>query len=264
VNVEAAAGVALTVRARAASHRGQVRTRNEDAVAVAGWMPVGHVAGAFQLAATAASPFLAIVADGAGGHPGGDVASRLTVRHLSERAQLLVSPDALADAIRGAHASLHSHAHEHPELAGFGTTVAAVAITPESVIAGNVGDTRIYELIDGEPVQLSTDDSPERPDFISDERTSNTLTQMLGGRPGSSVAPHVSRYEAERGLEFLICSDGLAACVPDPLLGNAIRAAAEHENLAESLLHRALAAGAPDNVSIVHLHTEPATQGALR
>lgn len=261
MSVHAPSGIALTVRATAVTHPGRVRKRNEDAVAVGGWMPATYSAAVADLTATPERPVLAIVADGAGGHPAGDVASWLTVRHLAARARTVASPAALSDAIAEAHAALRRQGQEHPEQAGLGSTVAAVCLTPEAVIVGNVGDSRIYELIDGEPVQLSTDDNPQRPDFIDESRTTSSLTQMLGG-DAAEVSPHVARYDSGDGLDFLICTDGLSACVPEPELADAIRERDPRASLAGLLLQRALAAGAPDNVTIVHLHTQ--IQGSPR
>jgi serine/threonine protein phosphatase PrpC len=263
VTVEPQIGVSVRVRAAAATHRGHVRVRNEDSIAVGGWAPVADVIEPLELVTSNGQPMLAVVADGAGGHPGGDVASRIVTRHLAELSPRIGSAQALENAIVAAHEQLHAHARTDRSVAGMGSTVAAVVITADSVLVGNVGDSRVYELLgDDDAIQLSTDDSPMRPDFVTGEFTTSALTQMLGGTEHSTVSPHVARYAVEDGLSFLLCSDGLTACVDEQAIAEVLAATSDGTAIARALLQRALINGAPDNVSIIHLRTEAPHTGA--
>ena len=241
----------VSVSAVAATHRGRLRQRNEDAVGVAGWRATPE---AIPAELHAVAPLMAVVADGAGGHPAGDHASRTVVDYLLAREQAVSTPELLAKVIAGAHEELHLQMSGVPDRVGMGSTVAAVMVTSDSVIVGNVGDSKIYELIDGELVQLSVDDNPARPDWAGDDWETSTLTQMLGGAPTATVAPHVDRYALEPGLAFLLCSDGLTACVDEAAIAATVGSAnGDSRSAAYQLIQRALVAGAPDNVSIALL-----------
>ena len=97
-----------------------------------------------------AGPNLLVVADGMGGHAGGDIASSLAIGHLAPLDEEIFGPDDALDALertlRAAHADLRSRAKQDPELAGMGTTVTALLRTGNKLVMSHIGDSRAYLL----------------------------------------------------------------------------------------------------------------------
>ncbi len=133
----------IRVTISAATHTGRVRRRNEDYFAATG-LPKPASDGVVASAEVAAAACIAIVADGLGGHPAGDIASRLTVEtFVSSRPE---TPSALVDALHGANKALNAAMSTENGTAGMGATVAAVLVTRTGVAVANVGDTKAFEL----------------------------------------------------------------------------------------------------------------------
>ena len=227
----------------AISHTGKVRSNNQDS---------GY-----------AGDNLFVVADGMGGHAGGDVASSLAVAQLAPLDVPYSSTDdaqaALQAAAITAAGELIRAAKERPELAGLGTTVSAIIMTSGFAVIGHIGDSRIYLFRDDEVTQITAD---------------HTFVQRLvdSGR----ITPEEARYHPRRsvlmrvlsdmddspeldlsvmptlpGDRWLLCSDGLSGVVDDAHLRKALRLGLAPGRTADILLKQALDGGAPDNVTIV-------------
>ena len=164
---------------------------------------------------TLAAPLICLVADGMGGQPAGEVASRSVAERLSRRAAEATDEAAVARLLHEANDALFARMNERPACYGMGATVAGVALAPSGVLAFNVGDSRVYRVEAGGLVQLSTDDTPgpKLPDGRTAVYTSSIITQVLGGygpdQPGERLVPHVLSEPLADGARYLICSDGL-------------------------------------------------------
>lgn len=231
--------------AAAVTHVGFVRLRNEDCVGLLGLdlqLENGHVA-----AIEATMPLLVVVADGLGGHPSGDQASRTVVD-----AVLAAAPseaEGLDKAIHNANEAVYAAMSEAADNVGMGSTVAAVLVTANCVAIGNVGDSEVFVLSDGRLDRLSTADSPSSAANLPGVPTYR-VTQSLGGAASfQPVDPHV-RVRVPSAGRLLICTDGLTDYVPGPLIADALRAGSVAE-AAESLMTLALDAGGLDNVTLV-------------
>ncbi|MCC2028461.1 serine/threonine-protein phosphatase [Microbacterium sp. YMB-B2] len=229
--------------ASAISHTGKVRSNNQDS---------GY-AGANLFA----------VADGMGGHAGGDVASTIAIQHLERLDQAFSSTDdaqaSLQAAATSAAGDLIRAAKEQPELAGLGTTVSAIIMVDDHAVIGHIGDSRIYLYRDDELTQITAD---------------HTFVQRLvdSGR----ITPEEARYHPRRsvlmrvlsdmdndpeldmfvmptlpGDRWLLCSDGLSGVVDEAHILKAMRLGLPPGRTADNLLKQALDGGAPDNVTIV-------------
>jgi serine/threonine protein phosphatase PrpC len=232
---------ALTLEAATRSDTGPVRPNNEDAVF--------------------AGPRLVAVADGVGGAAAGEVASRLAidaVAHLAGRRVDAPLPDALADAVAEANATIGFVASCRPLLAGMSTTLTAVALADDGgYVLANVGDSRMYLLRDGELSQLSRDDSLVQL-LIDQGRLTDAearghpqrsvVTEALDGAPRARAA--TATFEARAGDRLLLCSDGLSDVLDDDAIARGLREPSR-ERCAERLVAEALAAGARDSVSVV-------------
>ncbi|MFE7775404.1 PP2C family protein-serine/threonine phosphatase [Streptomyces sp. NPDC057445] len=232
----------------ALSDVGLIRDHNEDSLAVGPWTLCGTVTENPQtLLFPVGTPLVVAVADGLGGQPAGEVASSLVVRRLASLGPSLGDEKALRDALDLCNHSVYAAADGDPELATMGTTVAGVVVLPESLLAFNVGDSKVYEVGRDGLRQVSVDDSPPR---APGRRTTSAVTQTLGGGlTFSPVTAHVTACAVSPGDRYLVCSDGLTDPVPDDELENLLRV---HEDgrAAFELWKAAIEAGGPDNITL--------------
>ena len=129
----------------ALSHIGAVRDDHEDSLVAGPWTLCATVTESPQmLVFPLGDPVVVAVADGLGGHAGGEVASSLVARGLAQAGPSLGGEDRLREALRACNREVHAVAARDPALTGMGTTVAGVVVTAEQVLAFNVGDSRVY------------------------------------------------------------------------------------------------------------------------
>jgi len=245
------------VRIVGTTHRGLVRSINEDTFGVSGQLAArSGPDGALTVVENAPVPCLAVVADGLGGHPSGEVASTIAVDYL-----VGATPDELREietAIRGANRSIYEAMESEDETVGMGTTVAAVVVHDMSVVIANVGDSPIYEWSDMRLTELSRDDSTSVGAKLPG-LPSGGLSASLGGSPRfAEVDPHVLELSREHPRRLLICSDGLSNFVPRTEMTRALGVSDSEAAIGE-LLRSALHAGAPDNVTCVVLDVPAST-----
>jgi len=212
---------------------------------------------------------LFVVCDGMGGHQAGEVASRLAADAIATfvaRADddpdmtwpFGFAPDAAPDgnrlqnAIKLANGVVFRESAASDELAGMGTTVVAVLVSPArgEMTYGHVGDSRIYLIRAGQITQLTVDDSLSQLGGDDAPSMKNVLTKALGIRP--EVDFEVVTRKLEVGDIVLLCSDGLTNMLTDPSILEVVRA---HEgDLGEAcrqLVATANDNGGRDNVSVV-------------
>lgn len=232
--------------------QGRVRARNEDALLLR------------------PDRGLFAVADGMGGHAGGDVASRIAVDVLDERlvaAGRETDDDRLAAAIRDAHDAILRAARAETALAGMGTTLTALIVRADgTALLGHVGDSRAYLVRDGALEQITRDQT-----WVQEQVDAGRLTPAQARvHPFSAVITCALGIE-DRALDIqllhpavrsgdvlLLCSDGLTARLDDDdlgaLLGDPARRGladrAGLEDAARALVDAANDAGGPDNVTV--------------
>jgi protein phosphatase len=206
------------------SELGYVRTRNEDATFVA------------ELTNEA---FLVAVADGMGGHPAGDVASRIAVDTLKAAvAGVGADPDhELNELLQAAHEAVLAAAAAEPAYDGMGTTAVVSYVMSERAHVAHVGDSRCYLVRDGQAAQLT-----------HDHNKNGYLTQALGvPRP---IEPESVVIEFQAGDRLLLCTDGLSGLVPPTAIGE-LAATGPLGGACDRLVDAALSAGGYDNVTVV-------------
>lgn len=207
------------------------------------------------------------VADGMGGHKGGEVASTSArddlLRELEGKTP---SVAALSGAIEEVNRQIY-HQQEHDDaLTGMGTTLSVLWMSDNFVYIGHVGDSRVYLLRDGEFKQMTLDHSLVeqlvREGVLTEEEAQNhpmrnIITRAIG--TDESVEVDVVVEERRKGDLWLACSDGLHGLVDDRQIRDALRQYAP-EKAADVLLKAALDAGGRDNVTLVIVHDgeEPA------
>ncbi len=207
------------------------------------------------------------VADGMGGHKGGEVASTSARDNLLRELEgKTPSVAALSGAIEEVNRQIY-HQQEHDDaLTGMGTTLSVLWMSDNFVYIGHVGDSRVYLLRDGEFRQMTLDHSLVeqlvREGVLTEEEAQNhpmrnIITRAIG--TDESVEVDVVVEERRKGDLWLACSDGLHGLVDDRQMRDALRQYAP-EKAADVLLKAALDAGGRDNVTLVIVHDgeEPA------
>ncbi|WP_151478331.1 PP2C family protein-serine/threonine phosphatase [Streptomyces albicerus] len=238
------------VAVSALSHPGLLRDRNEDSLVIGPWTLCATVTENPQtLVLPLGTPHVVAVADGLGGHPGGEVASALVVRRLAAIGPALSSEDAVRDALQDCNRAVYEAAGavDGSELATMGTTVAGVVVQPGSLLAFNVGDSRVFAASGEGLRQVSVDDSPP---LEPGRRTTSLVTQCLGGSPGyRAIHPHVTAASLSPGDRYLVCTDGLTDPLTTDVLDEVMR---EHDDgrAVFELWKAAITAGGPDNITL--------------
>jgi protein phosphatase len=206
---------------------------------------------------------LYFVADGMGGHAGGDIASAITSQRVALTDARYDTIDEAIETLRKgileANGMLAATVGEHPELEGMGTTFSGMLVQGNQIITAHIGDSRIYLIRDGEVRQITTDHtfvqrlvemgriSPEEA-LVHPRRS--VLMRVLGdvvGEPEIDIA----LFDAVAGDRWMICSDGLSGVVPDEVMERILTSNIAPDEAAELLVGEALEFGAPDNVTVV-------------
>ena len=210
-----------------------------------------------------AGPHLLVVADGMGGHAGGDVASSVAVATLAPLDDEAHGPDdALKELDRALHAAqdeLLARADRDPALAGLGTTVTALLRAGSKLAMAHIGDSRAYLLRDGEMTQVTTDHT-----FVqhlvntgkitaeeAEHHPQRSVVMRVLGDFDMEIVPDLSVREARAGDRWLLCSDGLSGVVSADTLSETLRGIDEVDACAERLIQLALRAGGPDNITVI-------------
>lgn len=235
--------MATSSKSAAVSHVGKIRANNQDS---------GY-----------AGKQLFVVADGMGGHAGGDVASAIAIKRIVEVDKQFTSAHdaefALQAALLAANALLAETVFEHAELTGMGTTVSALLRVESSMAIAHIGDSRIYLFRDGELKQVTADHT-----FVQRLVDSGRITaEEAAVHPRRSVlmrvlgdvdaSPEIDTtvVETRPGDRWLLCSDGLSSYVPDDKIRTVLKLGTTPDEVAERLVKESLDQGAPDNVTVV-------------
>jgi protein phosphatase len=208
-----------------------------------------------------AEPPVFAVADGMGGHSLGDVASALVVESLRSVAGTTPSRSDVLDAVRLANEAIGQVARERTQ-DGMGTTVCGLAATGDqgsaSLLAFNVGDSRVYRLDGSALRQVSTDHSVVQELLDSGQISAaeaathperHVVTRSLGG--GEAVEIDWWQLDPVAGSRFLLCSDGLVKEIAPEQIAITLTQVAAPQAAAEQLLALALEAGGRDNITVV-------------
>jgi len=208
-----------------------------------------------------------VVADGMGGHQGGETASLTACDALAESFtrddEGHASADGLVGAIQTANRAVHEKGNDDPDLTGMGTTVVALAVVDdgngdEVFAIANVGDSRAYRLADGVFEQLTEDHSlvaemvregSLSPEDAATHPQRNILTRVLGVY--DEVPVDVITVIPHPGDRYVLCSDGLFNEVSDEGITAVLRRLVDPAEAADELVRLAVHAGGRDNVTVV-------------
>lgn len=216
---------------------------------------------------------LYLVADGMGGHQAGELASRCTVDTIegyvastagdAGAASDTEAVDILRGAIREANAEVIRKASTRPEYYGMGTTIVGCTICGDTLLAANVGDSRLYILSD-RLRQVTVDHS-----LVEEMVRAGTLERKYARiHPERNVITRAIGVEDDVKVDFfriplpdcrliLLCSDGLTTMLEDDEIERVLQMDASLEEKVETLVADANRAGGKDNISVVLIDTSP-------
>jgi len=248
----------MKLSSHGATDVGRLRSHNEDSIAMS---PDRSVF---------------VVADGLGGHNGGEVASRLAIETITGFVRLAAErPDmtwpfeyvnslsrpanVLIAAIKVANLNILNKASKAQELQGMGSTVVVLFFGDDNkAYLGHLGDSRIYRYRDGVLDQLTDDHSlvneQVRQGILTPEEAAripyrNVISRAAGIRP--DIEPDLRVEIVKKGDLFLLCSDGLTGPVHDAEIAEVLGAQGKNLELAtKTLIDRANVLGGPDNITV--------------
>jgi protein phosphatase len=257
------------------THPGLVRRDNQDHYLVSTLHKTARVRSTslpnpelFELPSKRIASF-GMVADGVGGHQGGETASRAAIESLTEYVKETMNAfyaaddhdeDAFFAALKDAAATSHQHVIERAEAVGEATAATTltvfVGVWP-SLYVLHVGDSRLYLFRHGALQQITRDQTMAQ-DLVdagalpkaaaSRSPLAHVLTSAIGG---SETSPDVTRVQMLRGDAILLCTDGLTKHVSDERIAERMRAMTSAEQVVRTLIDDALAGGGTDNVTVL-------------
>lgn len=218
----------------ASTHVGRVRKGNEDSY-------------------MADEPLFA-VADGMGGHQGGEVASKLALDTLRKATDGV----ALAQAVQDANKAVFERAGRDPGLAGMGTTLTAFLVEGDTLRLAHVGDSRAYLMRDGELQRITTDHTVveglvEKGELTPQEASIHPQRSILTRAIGvdGEVQVDQASIQPHPGDRLLLCSDGLTGMIEEADIQRILEEHEDPQAAADALVDAANEAGGQDNITAV-------------
>ncbi len=221
---------------------------------------------------------LVAVADGMGGHVGGEVASKIAINTLARLQSVLddpkIDPDSREDLLLNITYEIDNEISQRtmadPKLTGMGTTLTALHLEGKAVELVHVGDSRCYRYRDNKLTQLSYDHTVMQelldqgrltPEEVHSHPQRSLLTQVLMGN--SNIDPVLMVFPTEIGDHYLLCSDGLSSVLSDLEILEIIRVSSS-ELIVANLIAATKSKGAPDNITILWIEVATATKKSAK
>ncbi|MCM0606383.1 MAG: Stp1/IreP family PP2C-type Ser/Thr phosphatase [Xanthomonadaceae bacterium] len=215
---------------------------------------------------------LFVVADGMGGHQGGETASAMSVTVIPEAFKSLKEKNwdncsAIKKSIEEANLAIHQKSTEEPKLTGMGTTTVSLLIDGSTAFVGHVGDSRCYFMREGQLWQLTRDHSLVQEKLkagiitrsqLRTDKMKNVITRSVGFEPGVEI--DVYELQTLPGDLFLLCSDGLSGPLNDEHIFKTLTDSANNnktiQETADLLISEANRMGGDDNITAVLVKVE--------
>jgi PPM family protein phosphatase len=246
------------VEASFVSDTGPRRSSNEDSATVVVPTDAEHIA---------TKGTLVLVADGMGGHEGGEVASEMAARLISEMyyADEADPQTALVNAYQAANRAIFDRAKKEPQLTGMGTTCTAVAIVEGLAYSAHVGDSRTY-LVRASQIYHMTEDHSQTMEMVKqgiismqearEHEDRNVILRAMGTHKELEVAVWDTPFALRPEDRLVLCSDGLHDIVSDEEICS-ITASHDHRQACAQMLQLALERISSDNVTVAVVQVYP-------
>lgn len=233
---------------------GQVRDHNEDSVTI-----VKNGSGEILMA----------VADGMGGHKGGEIASSIAITHIGKRfidtSSVGNKEDAinfLKEIVSEANMLLYKYTEDNPESNGMGTTIVMALLTKEFLLFGNIGDSsgfviknkKIYKITnDHTLVNLLVKSGEITEEEAKDHPRKNVLMRALG----ANISVEMDVFDVEKDVSaILLCSDGLTNMLDEEQIEKVLDSDMDIDAKVQKLINKANNRGGTDNISVAYLQKE--------
>lgn len=230
---------------------GKVRDHNEDSVIV-----VKNAAGEYLMA----------VADGMGGHNGGEIASSIAISHIGKRFTEISSVGNKEDAINfikdmvsECNLLINKYTEEHPESVGMGTTLVLSLITPAFLLFGNLGDSSGFVIKNGRLEKITSDHTlvnllVKSGELTEEEAKGHPNRNVLMKALGSLTTVEMDVFDVETDVDgILLCSDGLTNMLEFDQIARVLNEDLTPEEKVNKLVIKSNNRGGTDNISIAYL-----------
>ncbi|MEE1617935.1 PP2C family serine/threonine-protein phosphatase [Brachybacterium sp. J144] len=234
--------MSIALRYAARSDVGLVRSNNQDS---------GY-----------AGSHLLVVADGMGGHAGGDVASSVAIGRLARLDSETPASDIVAsleETVLDANQEILRRARDEPQLRGLGTTITALLRAEGKFALAHIGDSRAYLLRDEETVQVTKDhtfvqrllDEGRLTEDEAERHPQRSVLMRVLGDVDAEPELDLSLRPAHAGDRWMLCSDGLSGLVSLDTIDATLKAIDDPGECADELVQLALKGGGPDNITCI-------------
>ena len=233
---------------------GKVRDHNEDSVTV-----IKNSSGEVLLA----------VADGMGGHRGGEIASSIAISHIGKRFMEISSlgnkEDAInwiKDVVSEANVQIYKYTNENPESAGMGTTLVLAVLTNQFLLFGNIGDSSGYVFKNERIHKITTDHTlvnllVKSGELTEEEAKDHPRKNVLMRALGATTKVEMDIFDVERDVDgVMLCSDGLTNMLDDEQISKVLCEKTSVEEKLTKLIIKSNNRGGTDNISVAYLSME--------
>lgn len=230
---------------------GKVRDHNEDSVIV-----VKNALGEYLLA----------VADGMGGHRGGEIASSIAISHIGKRFSEISSignkEDAvnwIKDVVSEANVQLYKYTSENPESTGMGTTLVLAVLTRDFLLFGNIGDSSGYVLRNEKLHKITTDHTlvnllVKSGELTEEEAKDHPRKNVLMRALGATTKVEMDIFDVETDVDgIMLCSDGLTNMLDDEQIAKVLSEKNSIDDRLNKLIIKSNNRGGTDNISVTYL-----------
>ncbi|MBR2840630.1 MAG: Stp1/IreP family PP2C-type Ser/Thr phosphatase [Bacilli bacterium] len=233
---------------------GKVRDHNEDSVTI-----VKNDSGEILL----------ILADGMGGHKGGEIASSIAVTHIGKRFTEITtvgnredSINFLKEIVSEANMLLYKYSSENPESQGMGTTLVMALLTKDFLLYGNIGDSSGYAIKDGKMYKITNDHTlvnllVKSGELTEEAAKNHPKKNVLMRALGANMSVEMDVFDVERDVEgIFLCSDGLSNMLSIDQIENVLNSSLPIDDKLQKLINKANNRGGTDNISVAYLKKE--------
>jgi len=230
---------------------GKVREHNEDSVIIVKNHNNEH---------------LLAVADGMGGHRGGEIASSIAISHIGksfrELGKLGKKEDAILwikNVVSEANVQIYKYTEENPESAGMGTTIVMALLTDDYLLFGNIGDSSGYVLKDNQIHKITNDHTlvnllVKSGEITEEEAKDHPRKNVLMKALGATTNVEMDIFDVETDVEgIFLCSDGLTNMLDDAQISKVLTENIAIEEKVNKLIIKANNRGGTDNISVAFL-----------
>lgn len=230
---------------------GKVRDHNEDSVIIV----KNHN-----------NEYLLAVADGMGGHRGGEIASSIAISHIGKSFRDLGKLGKKEDAIlwiknvvSEANVQIYKYTEENPESSGMGTTIVLALLTKDYLLFGNIGDSSGYVLKDSQIHKITNDHTLvnlllKSGEITEEEAKDHPRKNVLMKALGATTNVEMDIFDVETDVDgIFLCSDGLTNMLDNDQISNVLMESLTIEEKVNKLIIKANNRGGTDNISVAYL-----------